>query len=148
MILETEQSYLDIDWFFTNNKNIGSVASAGGKLPKSVSISKDNIQLLASYFRELPCITDGIVNPKLEEYMPRREFDERDLTSFIFWAERGLYSFDKTLVGTFSDNRYHLIVSPAVALTIDDLPLEISNILSQTIIATGFNEPINISSFL
>jgi hypothetical protein len=148
MILEAEQSYSDFNWFFTDNKNIGAVASAGGRLPESVRRSKTNLQLLTSYFEELPFISDAIVNPKLKEYMSQREFDEIDLTNFIFWAERGLYSFDKTLPGTFSDNRYHLIVGPVVALTIADLPLEISNILSQTIIANGFKEPMNISSFL
>lgn len=53
-MLEEEQSYLDIDWFFTNNKNIEPVTSAGGELPRSVCKSKVNLQLLTSYFEELP----------------------------------------------------------------------------------------------
>lgn len=133
MISETEQSYLDIDWFFTDSKNVGFVASAGGKLPKSVSKSKDTIQLLASYFRDLPPITDVLVNPKLKEIMINREVNENYLSDFIFMAEKGLYSFDKTLLNDLNDDRYHLVVSPVVALNISDLPSEISNIVSQTI---------------
>lgn len=80
--------------------------------------------------------------------MPNRKVDENYLSDFIFMAEKGLYTFDKTLLNELNDNKYHLVVSPVVALTTDDLPLEILNILSQTIITTGINKPMDISSFL
>jgi len=55
MITEIEQEVLDIDWFFTNGKEIGFVASGGGKLPKSISNkSMIEIQSLAGYFKNLP----------------------------------------------------------------------------------------------
>ena len=148
MTLETEQYYMDFDWFFTDTKNIGSVASAGAQLPKSVLRSKENLELLTSFFEELPPITEAIINPRLQEFKLGVKLHEIDLSNFIFMAERGLYSFDKALAGNLGDNRYCLVASPAVALTIQDLPPEISDIILETIIPIGINEPIDISSFL
>jgi hypothetical protein len=148
MISEIEQSTLDIDWFFTDNNKIGFVASAGGRLPKSVAKSKDNIELLSNYFRGLSPTTDIKVNPKLKEFMPHRDINENYLSDFIYMAERGLYSFDKISLNNFNDDGYYLVASPVVGLTINDLPIEISNIIAQTISAIEINELFYSSSFL
>jgi hypothetical protein len=132
MITELEQSTLDIDWFFLNKNKIGFVASAGGRLPKSISKSQDDIQLLSSYFRSLPRISDIEVNPKLEEVMINRKIDESYLSDFIFMAQKGLYVFDKTFLNNFNDDIYHLVAMPTVGLNINDLPSNIYDILCKT----------------
>ncbi len=132
MIPEFEQPALDIDWFFVNKKKIGFVASAGGRLPKSVADSRENIELLSSYFRALPVISEVELNEKLKAILPHHEIDESYLSDFVLMAEKGLYTFDKTLVGNFSDNNYHLVAKPIVPLKVEDLPLHITNILFQT----------------
>jgi hypothetical protein len=98
MITEQEQFALDIDWFFTNGYSVAFVASAGGRLPQSVSKSKENLELLSCYFRNLPQISDVKVNKKLRETIPGRVIDERYLEDYTYVSKRGLYSFDKTPV--------------------------------------------------
>jgi len=143
MISVEEQFYLDIDWFFIDGNVISFVASAGGRLPGAILKSGDNIQLLSSFFRALPIITDVTINPNLSEIMPSREINENYLSDFIFIAKRGLYAFDKTRLNDFNDDRYHLVASPQKALTIQDLPLEISDIIAKTSgcdqMRSGFN---------
>lgn len=53
MYTEIEQQALDIDWFFTDGKYIGFVASGGGKLPETAANSSVNNEKLVSYFRGL-----------------------------------------------------------------------------------------------
>jgi len=147
MKIEIEESASDIDWFFTDQKNIGFVASGGGKLPLSISNASENIQMLASYFRTLPDISEVEINPLLEEIMGDGEVDADYLSDFIYMATKGLYSFDKTFVGEYSDDRYHLVAKPVTALKLSDLPLHIAEAVSQTISANGFQEKFMISSF-
>ena len=131
-MIPEEQSSLDIDWFFMSKNKIGFVASAGGRLPKSVSKSEDNIQLLSDFFRGLPKISNIEVNPHLEEVMVNRRVDEPYLSDFIFMAEKGLYAFDKTFLDNFDDDTYHLVVKPITDLNIADLPSYVIEVLSQT----------------
>lgn len=132
MIPESEQPTLDIDWFFVNKDKIGFAASAGGKLPESVAKSRTNIALLSGYFRALPAISKVELNPKLNEILPHHEIDESYLSDFVFMAEKGLYAFDKTIPGNFSDDNYHLVAKPLVSLNIKDLPINVVDILLQT----------------
>lgn len=148
MITELEQSTLDIDWFFTSNSRIGFVASAGGRLPKSVSKSEENIQLLSDYFRSLPDISDIEINPMLNEIMINRKPDERYLSDFILMAQKGLYSFDKTMLNNFEDDNYHLVVKPILNLDIKDLPFEIANVLCQPFNHTEIDKGFKSSFFL
>jgi hypothetical protein len=64
MITEIEQVSLDIDWFFTDGQYISFMTSGGGRLPGSVSESEETHKILANYFRNLPEISEVIINPK------------------------------------------------------------------------------------
>ena len=132
MITEMEQATLDIDWFFTNGKEIAFVASGGGKLPGEVSKSKENIENLALYFRSLPKSSDVIINSDLNKIMKAQEINESYLADFIMMAEKGFFSYDKTILNNFSEANYHLVVRPINPLKTDDLPLDISKILMTT----------------
>lgn len=134
MITEIDQETLDIDWFFTNGSEIAFVASGGGKLPKSVSKSKENTEALAVYFRSLVQKSDVIINPDLNKVVPASDINERYLSDFVTMAKKGLFSFDKTILNDFSATNYHLVAKPKNPLTVDELPPEILEILTETLV--------------
>jgi hypothetical protein len=146
MFTEIDQQTLDIDWFFTSNEHIGFVASGGGLLPASVAKSKENNVILGSYFWDLPEMTDIIVNPSLSVIIGTRA-DERYLFDFVKMAKKGLFAFDKTKPGSLSDLHYHLVVKPAIPIKIDQIPFEISRILSETRCNCDIETAININLF-
>jgi hypothetical protein len=130
MFTITEQQTLDIDWFFTNDEDIAFVASGGGKLPESVAKSSANNKLLTSFFRSLPAKSDVIINPKLNQIITN-PITERYLADFIFMAEKGLFSFDKTVLNGFLGSQYHLVAKPVNPLKINQLPPEIRKLLME-----------------
>jgi len=136
MITETEQETLDLDWFFTDGKYIGFMASGGGKLPNSVAQSKEDHQALVNYFRNLPEASDVLVNPELNRLLMKRfgsGADKKYLEDYILMTKKGLYSYDKTVLGNFSEPHYHLVASPEEPLRLENLPQNILNLLSKTI---------------
>lgn len=135
MYTETEQQTLDIDWFFTDGKHIGFVASGAGKLPETVADSAEGNKQLVSYFRNLPKISDIIINPFLDDLLIKISgsgADERYLKDFIYFTQKGLFSFDKTNLGNLTDHHYHLVTTPVTPLEIRDLPQDILDILLKT----------------
>lgn len=147
MYTEIEQQTLDIDWFFTDGKYIGFTASGAGKLPESIARSSENNEKLVSYFRNLPEISEVIVNPKLNDLLIGifgTGANERYLHNFVSMTKKGFYSFDKTNLNNFLDYDYHLVTSPMNPLTINDLPQDILNIILQTKYPDDMSNVINI----
>ncbi|RNA61958.1 hypothetical protein D1631_08430 [Chryseobacterium nematophagum] len=130
MYTEIEQQTLDIDWFFTDNDEIAFVASAGGKLPETIAELGDGNGLLSSYFRNLPNMSEVIINPQLENMV--QNVDEKYLSDFINMSKKGLYSFDKTVLNNFSDCSYHLVTKPITPLILTDLSANILDIILKT----------------
>ena len=137
MFTEIEQQTLDIDWFFTDQINIAFAASGGGKLPSSFTKIQKN-EMLVLYFRSLPEISEVIINKDLINILPHK-IDKEYLADFVFMSKKGLYSFDKTNVGNFSDTNYHLVCKPTNPLKLQDLSTEIKEIL----INISFNKSLN-----
>jgi len=125
---------------------MGFVASAGGKLPESVSKSKENIETFALYFRGLPQRCTVIVNPNLHRIIPTRTIDDRYLSDFVKMAHKGLYSFDKTILNSFLDPNYHLVAKPSRPLKISDLPPEVVKILMETRYKGNIGDILDITS--
>jgi hypothetical protein len=147
MYTEIEQQTLDIDWFFTDGKYIGFIASGAGKLPESVARSSENNEKLVSYFRNLQEISEVIVNPKLNDLLIEifgTGADERYLHDFVSMTKKGFYSFDKTNLNNFLDYDYHLVTSPMNPLTINKLSQDILNIILQTKYPGDMSNVINI----
>ena len=128
MLTENEQRGLDIDWFFTNNEDVAFVASGVGRLPQSVAKSAENNKLLASFFRGLPITSEVEINPNLNKIITTI-IDDRYLADFVYMAQKGLFSFDKTVLNSFSESRYHLVAKPISPLKFSQLPPEIRGIL-------------------
>lgn len=130
MISEIEQQTSDIDWFFTDGVDIAFVASGGGKLPDSIAESI-NYGLLSSFFRNLPTISETIINKNLNKIL-ETDVDERYLFDYNMMSEKGLYSFDKTIPNNFLEPNYHLVTQPKSPLKINDLPVQIIEILRKS----------------
>jgi hypothetical protein len=148
MITAIEQETSDIDWFFTNGEEVGFVASGGGKLPNSVSNkSIDEMALVATYFRDLPQKSGVTISPNLKGLILPGTDEKQYLSYFIEMAEKGLFSFDKTVLNRFSDTNYHLVAEPLSPLKLDDLPLKIAKVLAETKSQGAIETSLNIISF-
>jgi hypothetical protein len=141
---EEMQSYLDLDWFLIDiNKKVAHCASGGGKLPKSVAISKEEQEEMASFIRTLPEVSENIIiNPNLNSYLTfnTAQDKERYLQDFIFMAKRGLYSYDKTIINNPQDFKYHLVAKPTMLLVSSNFPPNIIRILGKTLFEGDLNE--------
>ena len=106
----------DFDWYFLDSKGkIGIVASAGGFLPNSISQDYDRLNLVTSYFRSLPKISDEIfiedfVYTEIKKYNHSRK--EAALKDLKFMTSKGLYYFDKEVLNNYEDYNYLLKAKP------------------------------------
>lgn len=134
IISEEEQSYSDIDWYAVDsNGYVVTFASNCGKLPNSVSTSKEDHMRLIDYFQNLPGLGTIIVSEQLENYVKiSPENRDRYLAFFKQASQKGLYCFYKTFDNSFLDFNYHLVTYPQKPLKIKDLPREIQIILERT----------------
>lgn len=123
MYTEIEQQSLDIDWFFTDNNEIAFVASAGGKLPEAIAKLEEENEILSSFFRNLPEISDVIISPELKNILP--DVNDTYLSDFINMAKKGIYAFDKTVLNNFLNSNYHLVAIPTIPLKLKDLSPDI-----------------------
>ncbi len=136
MYTQEMQSYMDIDWFAVDiNGIIVNFASGGGQLPKSIASSKELTEKVFSYFDNLSYKEQNIfINDDLSQM---KEFSSEEvrlkyLQSYVSMSKKGVYSFDKTILGNFDDEQYHLVCFPEACLKLDELPLDIQEILKQT----------------
>ncbi|QKJ32154.1 hypothetical protein HQ865_21100 [Mucilaginibacter mali] len=132
MITEIEQETSDFDWFFTNGINVGCVSSGGGRLPLTISRSWENFEFMADFFRDLPPNSDFIINPQLKEIRRNLKITDRYFSSFIYLAERGIFTYDKTILNNFEDTNYHLVTAPVQPIMLNELPRNISDIILKT----------------
>lgn len=137
MITEIEQLTMDMDWFFTDGEYVGFMTSDGGKLPDSIAESEEKRQILVHYFRNLPEISDAIINPELSNILIKSKkfssgVDDRYLEDYVFMTKKGLYSFDKVILNDFLDPNYHLVSSPKTPLKIKELPQDILDMVTKT----------------
>ena len=132
MVTEIEQETSDINWFFVSGNKIGFVASGAGKLPDSIAKLEEKLEMLWSYFKELPENSEVLINPELEAIKDTAITNEY-LSDFTYMAKRGLYTFDKTIVNNFRDTNYHLVAKPTKPLSLDMLPEEICSLINNTL---------------
>ncbi|WP_183576621.1 hypothetical protein HDF18_21815 [Mucilaginibacter sp. X5P1] len=145
MITDIEQETSDIEWFFTNGKEIGFVTSSAGKLPISVANkSMEEIAFLTAYFSDLPYRSSLTINPDLKALLSPCTISREYLSDFTKMTERGLFSFDKTAFNNFSDPNYHLVAKPLNPLRFEDLPLEIAEVLFKTKVNGEIGTSLNI----
>lgn len=129
---QIDQQTSDIDWFFTENEHIAFVASGAGILPTVVASSKNNTEMIAAYFQNLPFTSEAIINADADcilsntgQQSKKKEY----YNYFVTMAKRGLFAFDKTIFNNFSDPLYHLVAIPTKPLYLEDITEKIRDIL-------------------
>jgi hypothetical protein len=134
MYTEIEEETLDIDWFFTDGNHIGFVASAGGKLPRSIAdLELDDDEILFSYIDSLIEDRETLISPDLNSIAQDNGFTitEKYLSYFESMSRKGFYSFNKS-----NNNRlqtiYHLVTKPINPLKVSDIPENIMRVLNKT----------------
>jgi hypothetical protein len=119
-----DQEVSDFDWFAVDRDNyLVHFASAGGRLPNSVAVSRENLDLLKSYFLGLPVLfskSEIFVAPTTAPF------------PYLECAFRGLFSYDGNVSGGAMDTMYQLVARPPRVLTLADLPPTIAATVTQT----------------
>ncbi|WP_400193782.1 hypothetical protein [Hymenobacter sp. B81] len=124
-----DQQDADIDWFAVDAEgHVVHFSSGGGPLPESVAASEEDLLTLHQYFLLLPETADAAqVQPQTNAAQSGRSAE-----SFVRYARRGLFSFDKTQLHEAADRRYHLVARPAWPLTLAELPGPVAALLLRT----------------
>lgn len=116
---QMEQENLDLDLFFKDSEKQIHVATGGGQIPLKLSeidISVENFKqdTLDSIIEEY----EIIINTNLSEIIG---LDGKELitylTDFVSFAKKGFYTYDKTKLGDFKDNTFHLVAKPKLKIT-------------------------------
>ena len=132
---ELEQESSDIDWFAVDSDgHILHFSSGGGVLPESIASSEETLLQLYQYFLALP----DTASASLVQVQANAEKSGRNYQNAVRYAQRGLFSFDKTLLNKHLDPQYHLVVRPTDPLTIQHIPEPIATLL----LRTRFPEPV------
>lgn len=108
-----EQETRDLDIFFKDNFKLVHIATAGGQIPNQLAENDRQNEEFASEVSTLYQGFDVEVNPNLGvfENIPKDGL-ERYLRDFVLMASRGFYSYDKTKLGHFGDQFFHLVARP------------------------------------
>ncbi|RWW99609.1 hypothetical protein [Flavobacterium cerinum] len=118
---EIEQSTLDLDIFFTDNKKLIHLASGGGILPDNLietdAYNDDILKLIPSLNTEF----EIEINPNLSEILNLIENGlENYLAGFIEIAKKGFYTYDRSNIGQFNDTTFHLVAKPKTDLNLNE----------------------------
>lgn len=133
---------LDLDIFFTDNKKLIHITSAGGNLPKSLTDTDTYNQSIIEKTSIQPNEFEIEINPNLKN---------SDISSFISLAKKGFYSYDKYHLGNFQDTTFHLVARPKNCILPDQLlkkyKIDNSLIVSSNIVPENF-EPFNLKDYI
>ena len=105
----------DIDWFIFVNRKLVHVASAGGFIPEAVL---NNLDQTYYYVASLPDINSTDSIDTIDQHFLSNQIgissEEREnyLWTFMKIAQKGIYSFDRTVITDIQDNNYHLVAWP------------------------------------
>jgi hypothetical protein len=108
-----EQHSRDLDIFLLDSNKLIHFASGGGLLPeRAINSDEYNNLILAEISQDLSEFEIEI-NPNLSELLNlNQENLERYLVSFIEMARKGFYTYDKSKLGNFEDQTFHLVAKP------------------------------------
>lgn len=111
-----EQHSRDLDIFLSDGSKLIHIASAGGSLPKSIlnsDVYNDNILSSISQI-DSNSNFEVDINPNLSEILDLNENGiENYVKSFVDMARKGFSSYDKTRIGNFEDQTFHLVAKPS-----------------------------------
>jgi len=110
-----DQLSKDINFFLVDNTfRLFHFASAGSLLPSIIKKHYDLNRELHSFLLNSDELFEVDINPELSNFVnfENLAMQELYLRDFRFFASRGLYSFDNTIISNSEDQRYHLVAKP------------------------------------
>ncbi|MBD2769589.1 hypothetical protein IC235_17000 [Hymenobacter sp. BT664] len=126
---------VDVDWFAFNNLNaVLHFASAGGLVPYFVD---EHISELATKVLSLPIVSpEVIINEDLSNFvsLPDQKSFDLYVESFLNFARRGLFSYDKSILNNYESPLYYLVAAPSKALDRKELSDSLLSLIPQTIL--------------
>jgi|GEM_PF-1552437 len=143
------QQTSDVDWFGCDIAgNLFHVASGGGKVPKSISEDRTRSLDVNRFVTELkmnqgPVFVNSMVRP-ITEISNDSDFSNY-VKTFENMSRKGFYSFDKTKLGDFSDENYHLVTKPGFPIDLDMLPTALQNVIKLTKLSIDINKVVSFS---
>lgn len=129
-----EQWANDYDFFIVDSKGkIGRLCHFGWRLlPPTIATSVENLETVENYFLNLSKSTTFTKCPELLNNLDKTTIDDfaRYVNYFGELSSKGLYSYD-SYNDTYDKRPYFRVTIPAKELTLDELPDEIKDILSE-----------------
>jgi hypothetical protein len=108
-----EQHSRDLDIFLRDSNKLIHFASAGGLLPiRTINSDEYNDLIIADISRDQSEFEIEINANLLELLNLNQDNLERYLASFIEMAKKGFYTYDKSKLGNFEDQTFHLVAKP------------------------------------
>lgn len=126
---QIEQQTRDLDLFLRDDEKLVHIATAGGVLPDQLAENDINSEIFLTLLDGISPIFEVEINPLLSSILgiPQQNV-ELYLTDFIRMAERGFYSYDKSVLGDFEDTLFHLVARPTNNTSVS-IPLVNENLL-------------------
>lgn len=108
-----EQATKDLDIYFKDKFKLIHIASAGGNLPNQLAENDLLNEDFASTITNFEELYEFEVNPNLTGLLNLNDTGlDLYLIDFVLMAKRGFYSYDKTILGDFSNPMFHLVARP------------------------------------
>lgn len=108
-----EQETRDLDIYFKDRIKLIHIATGGGRIPNQLAENDIQNEDFASNISTFEESFDIEVNRNITEFVNIPENGlEQYLRDFISMASRGFYSYDKTNLGNFEDQIFHLVAKP------------------------------------
>ncbi|BEV04471.1 hypothetical protein [Chryseobacterium gambrini] len=109
---QIEQETLDLDIFFKDSNKYVHIATGGGQIPNTLA----SLDISSEEFKELNLESlygenEIDINPTLSDILNIENL-ESYLVDFIKYAKLGFYSYDKTNIGDFKNQNFHLVAKP------------------------------------
>jgi hypothetical protein len=146
-----EQHSRDLDIFLRDNTKFIHFASGGGLLPVRTINSDEYNNLIIEALSQDKSELEIEINPNLSELL-RLDQDglARYLGSFVEMAKKGFFSYDKSKLGDFEDQTFHLVAKPkqvTIELLYEKYNFFNNIIMTQTDFPTEF-KPFNITEYI
>ena len=126
---------IDIDWFALNNSSaVLHFASGGGLVPYFVD---EHVAELATRVLSLPIVSpEVIINEDLNNFvsMQNQKSFELYVESFLNFARRGVFSYDKSVLNDYTSPLYHLVAAPTKALDSRELSDSLLSLMPQIVL--------------
>lgn len=134
---EFEQNEHDYDLFFADEHGrIAHISHVGYRLlPPTIAQSKENQELLRSYFLNLPVRGGYTVPDSLTNHLSRKGVSDTDgyIAPSRFMSIRGLYAFD-SYTWDYKQRPYFIVTRPELPIELRELRADVQSILTQQVI--------------